>query len=319
MLESERRRGTECHKTQRHDTECRATACHATHTLPEVLESTFSLSVFAASILAGLLGSLTGLGGGVVVIPVLVLLFGVDLRYAIGASLIAVIATSSGSAAAYVREGFTNIRIAMLLEVATTIGALVGATLAAFTPVPTISIIFGLVLLYTALSSIRTPKPHPLDQQPDPLATRLKLNSTWPVKSPDGTTRFDPYYPRHIPAGFAIMFGAGVLSALVGIGSGVVKVFAMDRLMRLPFKVSTTTSNFMIGVTAAASAGVYFHRGQIDPRIAAPVAIGALCGSFIGARILPHANVRALRLIFASLVAVAGAQMLIKGFSGGHP
>lgn len=272
-------------------------------------------SLFVASILAGLLGSLTGLGGGVVIIPVLVLLFGVDMRYAIGASLVAVIATSSGSAAAYVREGFTNIRIAMLLEVATTTGALLGAILAAYTPVSTISIIFGIVLLYTALSSIRTPKPHPLDQQPDPLATRLKLNGTWPVKTPDGSTHLEPYFPRHVPAGFAIMFGAGMLSALVGIGSGIVKVFAMDRLMRLPFKVSTTTSNFMIGVTAAASAGVYFHRGQIDPRIAAPVAIGALCGSFLGAKILPHAKVRTLRIIFAIIVAIAGTQMLMKGIN----
>jgi uncharacterized membrane protein YfcA len=272
-------------------------------------------SLFIASILAGLLGSLTGLGGGVVIIPVLVLLFSVDMRYAIGASLVAVIATSSGSAAAYVREGFTNIRIAMLLEVATTTGALLGAILAAYTPVSTISIIFGLVLLYTALSSIRTPKPHPLDQQPDQLATRLRLNGTWPVKNSDGSTRLEPYFPRHIPAGFAIMLGAGMLSALVGIGSGIVKVFAMDRLMRLPFKVSTTTSNFMIGVTAAASAGVYFHRGQIDPRIAAPVAIGALCGSFLGAKILPHAKVKTLRVIFAIIVAIAGTQMLMKGLN----
>ena len=272
-------------------------------------------SLFAASILAGLLGSLTGLGGGVVIIPVLVLLFGIDMRYAIGASLIAVIATSSGSAAAYVREGFTNIRIAMLLEVATTTGALLGAILAAYTPISAISIIFGLVLLYTALSSLRTPKPHPLDQQPDPLATRLQLNGSWPVRNPDGSSHLETYFPRHIPAGFAIMFGAGVLSALVGIGSGIVKVFAMDRLMRLPFKVSTTTSNFMIGVTAAASAGVYFHRGQIDPRIATPVAIGALCGSFLGAKILPHAKVKTLRIIFACIVAIAGTQMLMKGLN----
>jgi hypothetical protein len=283
-----------------------------------MFEPVFSISVLLASILAGLLGSLTGLGGGVVVIPTLVFLFGVDLRYAIAASLVAVIATSSGSAAAYVREGFTNIRIAMLLEVATTVGAIVGAMLAAVTPVSTISIVFGFVLLYTAATSVRTPKPHPTDAQPDPIATRLNLNGAWPVKGADGRVALERYFPRHVPACFAIMFGAGVLSALVGIGSGIVKVFAMDRLMRLPFKVSTTTSNFMIGVTAAASAGVYFHRGQIDPRIAAPVAVGAICGSFLGAKILPHAKVRTLRLVFAAVVAVAGVQMLLKGFTGGH-
>ena len=275
--------------------------------------------VLAASVLAGLLGSLTGLGGGIIVIPVLVLLFGVDLRYAIGASLVAVIATSTGSAAAFVREGFTNLRIAMLLEVATTAGALCGAVLALYLPVAALSIIFSLVLLYTAYTTFRSRVSDHPDLSPDPLATRLGLNGHAPVRLPDGTASVKAYFPRRVPAGFAVMFGAGVLSALVGIGSGVVKVLAMDRLMQLPFKVSTTTSNFMIGVTAAAGAGVLLHRGQIDPRLAAPVAVGALAGSFIGARILPRANVRSLRLAFGALVAIAGAQMLVRGVQGVMP
>jgi uncharacterized membrane protein YfcA len=275
--------------------------------------------VLAASVVAGLLGSLTGLGGGVVVIPVLVLLFGVDLRYAIGASLVAVIATSTGSAAAFLREGFTNLRVAMLLEVATTAGALCGTILALSLPVPALSIIFSLVLLHTAFSTFRSRLPDHPDLPPDPLASRLGLNAHAPVRLPDGTTSTKAYFPRHIPAGFALMFAAGVLSALVGIGSGVVKVLAMDRLMRLPFKVSTTTSNFMIGVTAAAGAGVLLHRGQIDPRLAAPVAVGALVGSIIGARLLPGLDVRSLRLAFAALVALAGVHMLVRGLQGVMP
>lgn len=272
---------------------------------------TLTILLFFGSIGAGLLGSLTGLGGGVVIIPLLVLGFGVDLRYAIGASLVAVIATSSGAAAAYVREGFTNVRIAMLLEVATTVGALTGAWIAGWLPLAAISIIFGVVLLYTAISAARPPAPHALDTTPDPLATRLKLNGDYPM----GGGR-EAYFPRRVPGGFLVMFGAGALSALVGVGSGVIKVFAMDRLMRLPFKVSTTTSNFMIGVTAAASAGVYLHRGQISPGLVMPVALGALVGSFIGAKILPRVKTGTLRVVFALVVAVAGAQMIYKGATG---
>jgi len=276
----------------------------------------FTIILFGSSILAGLLGSLTGLGGGIIITPVLVLLFGVDVRYAVGASLVAVIATSSGSAAAYVREGFTNVRIAMLLEVATTLGAITGALLAAKTPPAAISVVFGVVLLYTAITSIK-PRPHSeLDAHADPLATRLKLNSTYPARDAAGMVRMEPYFPRRVPGGFVVMFLAGVLSALIGIGSGIVKVLAMDKLMRLPFKVSTTTSNFMIGVTAAASAGIYLHRGQIDPVLAVPVALGALLGSFAGAKLLPKAKTRTLRIVFAVVVVIAGTQMIYKGVTG---
>jgi uncharacterized membrane protein YfcA len=273
---------------------------------------TFTLLLLAGSVAAGLLGSLTGLGGGVVIVPLLVIAFGVDLRYAVGASLVAVIATSSGSAAAYLREGFTNTRIAMLLAIATTTGALAGAFVANYLPPRTIAIIFGLLLIWSALNAFNAPKPLPPDTLPDSLGDRLKLHSTYPMD--DGTT--GEYAVHHVPGGFVLMFLAGTLSALLGIGSGAVKVLAMDRMMRIPFKVSTTTSNYMIGITAAASAGVYLHRGQIAPTLATPVALGALVGSFLGARILPKAKVNWLRAIFAIAIGAAGLEMIYKGATG---
>jgi uncharacterized membrane protein YfcA len=271
----------------------------------------FTLLIFLASAIAGLLGALTGLGGGAIIVPLLVVAFGVDLRYAIGASLVAVIATSSGSAAAFVKEGFTNVRLAMVLEVATTVGALLGAFLAARTAPPTLSIMFGIVLLWTATNSLRPPKPKPIDTNPDSLGNRLRLSGTFPSK--DGP---QAYSVHHVPWGFAVMFGAGVLSAMLGLGSGVLKVFAMDRLMRVPFKVSTTTSNFMIGVTAAASAGVYLSRGQIEPGLAGPVALGTLAGSMIGARLLHRLKTKWLRFVFAGMVILAATQMIYKGVTG---
>src|SRR5262245_60429142 len=216
----------------------------------------FSALIWLGSLVAGLLGALTGLGGGALLVPFLTLAFKVDMRYAIGASLISVIATSSGAAAAYVKEGFTNMRVGMFLEVATTLGALLGAFLAARIPNSAIAIIFGLVLLHSAYLSSRT-RPERLDSdQPDPLATRLRMHGTYPA-----ARGLQAYYVHAVPGGFALMALAGTLSGLLGIGSGAVKVLAMDQVMRLPFKVSTTTSNFMIGVTAAASAGVYLNRG----------------------------------------------------------
>ena len=273
--------------------------------------STFTLLIFLSSAAAGLLGSLTGLGGGAIIVPLLVVVFGVDLHYAIGAALIAVIATSSGSAAAFVKEGFTNVRLAMVLEVATTVGALIGAWLAARTAPATLSIMLGTILLWTAWNSLRPVKPHPVDTNPDSLGNRLRLGSTFPTS--DGP---QAYSVHRVPWGFGLMFGAGVLSAMLGIGSGVIKVLAMDRLMRVPFKVSTTTSNFMIGVTAAASAGVYLSRGQINPGLAGPVALGALAGSFTGARLLSKIKSKWLRIIFAGMVLLAGAQMVYKGATG---
>jgi uncharacterized membrane protein YfcA len=274
---------------------------------------TFTVLIALGSFAAGFLGSLTGLGGGVVIVPLLVLVFHVDLRYAIGASLVSVIATSSGAAAAYVKEGYSNIRIGMLLEIATTIGALSGAFLAMLVSPNVVAVIFGVVLLASAYLSSR---PHPEQEgagQPDPLAVRLRLDGTYPT--PEGLR---PYHVRRVPLGFGLMYVAGVLSGLLGIGSGALKVLAMDQAMRLPFKVSTTTSNFMIGVTAAASAGVYLARGYVDPGLVLPVMLGVLAGSMLGAALLPHLGVRLLRWVFAVVIAVLAVQMIWKGVSGGR-
>ena len=272
---------------------------------------TLALFVAGGSFCAGLLGALTGLGGGIVVVPMLTLLFHVDLRYAVGASLVSVIATSSGAAAAYVREGFTNVRVGILLEVGTTVGALIGAAIAGFTPTSALAVLFGIVLLYTAVRSLRPRVEHTLLTTPDAWSSRLRLDSDYPT--PNGR---QPYSVHHIPTGFGIMFGAGVLSALLGIGSGILKVLAMDQVMGLPFKVSTTTSNFMIGVTAAASAGVYLRRGYIDPAIAFPVMLGVLGGALLGARILTRANPQWLRKVFTGIVVVMAVEMLYKGITG---
>jgi uncharacterized membrane protein YfcA len=270
----------------------------------------FSSWIFLSSILAGLLGSLTGLGGGVVVVPVLTLLFHVDIRYAIGASLVSVIATSSGAAAAYVREGFSNVRIGMFLEIATTLGALLGAYLTAIVSTHAIGIVFGVVLLYSAYASLTT-HPDAARHEPNQLALKLRLQGSYPA--PDGA---QSYVAHNVPAGFSLMFLAGTLSGLLGIGSGAVKVLAMDRAMRLPFKVSTTTSNFMIGVTAAASAGIYLSRGYITPGLAMPVMLGVLIGSLIGSRILVKAKVRTLRLIFATVIVLLGIEMIYNSVTG---
>jgi len=272
----------------------------------------FTAVVWVVSALAGFLGALTGLGGGVVVTPALTLLLGVDIRYAIGASLISVIATSSGAAAAYVREGYSNIRIGMLLEVATTLGAVMGAALATQIPTSVLAIIFGVILMYSAYASSRPRRPADIAHEPDPLAERLKLNGSFP--SADGGVRH--YFVRRVKTGFGLMFGAGTIGGLLGIGSGAFKVIAMDQAMKIPFKVSTTTSNFMIGVTAAASAGVYLSRGYVDPALAMPVMLGVLAGSWIGSRRLAAADPKALRVLFAIVVGAMAVQMIYSGLKG---
>jgi uncharacterized protein len=272
----------------------------------------FSGIIFLSSVLAGLLGSLTGLGGGVVVVPVLTLLFHVDIHYAIGASLVSVIATSSGAAAAYVREGYSNIRIGMFLEIATTLGALLGAYLTAKVSTHAIGIIFGIVLLYSAYASFNKKPAHINSAKRSLLAERLQLKGSLP--NAEGGK--EDYEAQRVPAGFGLMFSAGTLSGLLGIGSGAVKVLAMDQAMGLPFKVSTTTSNFMIGVTAAASAGIYLSRGYIVPGLAMPVMLGVLGGSLMGAKILVRAEVKTLRLIFALVIVALGIEMIVNSITG---
>ena len=271
----------------------------------------FTLLVWLGSAIAGFLGALTGLGGGVVIVPLLTLVFGVDIRYAIGASLVSVIATSSGAAAAYVREGYTNIRIGMFLEIATTLGALVGAFLAARVSTGVIGIVFGLMLIYSAYVSARPQPEITPAEKPDAWGEKLRMNGSYPSLKGE-----QPYQVYRVPAGFGLMFGAGTLSGLLGIGSGAMKVLAMDQIMKIPFKVSTTTSNFMIGVTAAASAGVYLKRGFIEPGLAMPVMLGVLAGSMLGAKILVRTRTKVLRVIFALVIVAMGIEMIFNALTG---
>jgi uncharacterized membrane protein YfcA len=272
----------------------------------------FTLIILIGAYVAGLLGSLTGLGGGVVIIPLLTLLLGVDIHYAIGASLVSVIATSSGSAAAYVKEGITNIRLGMFLEIATTLGALAGAMLAIYIPTHYIAILFGVILIFSAIMSLRK-KAEKIVLEPSYLAEKLKLKGSYP----DGDGHMVQYGVTHVGGGFFMMLFAGVISGLLGIGSGALKVIAMDTIMKIPFKVSTTTSNFMIGVTAAASAVVYLQRGYIEPGISMPVVIGVLLGALTGSKILVHTKSSGwLRWVFAVVVTFLAGQMIYNGFTG---
>lgn len=271
----------------------------------------FTIIVLFGAFLAGLLGSLTGLGGGVIIIPLLTLVLGVDIHYAIGASIISVIATSSGSAAAYVKEGITNIRIGMFLEIATTISAIVGAVITVFINPGYIAVIFGIILLFSAIMMVRKKVDRSDNNTSGKLAGFLKLNGTYPTE--DGIKK---YAVHNVIGGFLMMFIAGIISGLLGIGSGALKVIAMDNIMRIPFKVSTTTSNFMMGVTAAASAIVYLHRGQIDPGIAMPVTVGVLLGATIGSKILVKTKTDKLKIVFAIVVTFLALQMIYNGLAG---
>jgi uncharacterized membrane protein YfcA len=269
-----------------------------------------TLIILVGAYFAGLIGSLTGLGGGVVIIPLLTLLLHVNIHYAIGASLVSVIATSSGSAAAYVKEGITNIRLGMFLEIATTIGAMAGAMLALHIQTSFIAVIFGIILIFSALMSLKEKKEQ-INQQKSEWAEKLKLNSSYPVNDEPVA-----YGVQKVGGGFLMMLFAGVISGLLGIGSGALKVVAMDGIMRIPFKVSTTTSNFMIGVTAAASAVVYLQRGYIDPGLSMPVVIGVLLGALTGSKILVHTqSSQWIRWVFAIIVTFLAAQMIYNGIN----
>jgi uncharacterized protein len=274
----------------------------------------FVILVAAMSFVAGMLGSLLGLGGGMIVVPALTLLLGIDIRLAIGASIISVIATSSGAAAAYVRDRLANLRVAMFLELGTTSGAITGAWVAGALHPRWLFVLFGTILGYSAVAMLRprVPKPH-LPHGDTRLAHRLRLHSSY---FDDARGQEVVYEPTRPLLGLALMYVAGIVSGLLGIGSGALKVPAMDLAMELPIKVSTATSNFMIGVTAAASAGLYFARGQIDPFVAAPVAIGVLLGAFTGSKLLSRVSSRALRVTFVVVLVLVSLQMLVKGIRG---
>lgn len=269
------------------------------------------VEIFVLSMVAGVFGALLGLGGGIIIVPALTLVVGLPIRYAIGASIVSVIATSSGAAAAYVRGGLANLRIAIGLEVATTIGAVSGAFIAGHVPVRILYIIFGLLLAYSTVALLgRVRIELPGDVPFDPLASRLGFHGDY---HDHVLQRRIAYTATAVVPGSLMMYAAGLMSGLLGIGSGLFKVLALDVIMRLPMKVSTATSNFMIGVTAAASAGVYFTRGDIDPLVAAPVALGVLTGAWAGTHVMQRLRNTTLRKLFVPVLAVIAVEMIVRG------
>jgi hypothetical protein len=272
----------------------------------------FSALLLLVSYAAGLLGALTGLGGGIILTPILVLFFHVNIYYAMGASLVSVLATSSGTAAAYLKEGYTNLRIGMFLEVASVAGVFLGVYLIKILPVSMIAMVFGGVLLLSSVLSLMK-KEETSSQPPHRLAILLHLNGEYPTE----TGGYQKYSVQQVPAAFGLFAIAGALSGLLGIGSGAIKVLAMDQAMRLPYKVSTTTSNFIMGITAAVGAGVYFSRGYICPPIVFPVALGVVFGALTGTKILIHTHHKILRVIFSVFVFLLAVQMIYKGVVGG--
>jgi uncharacterized membrane protein YfcA len=271
----------------------------------------FFALIFFASVGAGLIGSLIGLGGGIFIVPLLTLGLGMGIHEAAGASIVSVIATSSGAAAAYVRDRMANLRVGFFLEIATTVGAISGAFLAVIAPVGVLYAVFGVVLLISAVPLIiKIGEELPQGVKNDRLANALALAGSYP----DAQLRHEvSYQVTRTPVGFSMMYVAGLISGLLGIGSGVFKVLAMDTAMRLPMKVSTTTSNFMIGVTAAASAGIYFERGYINPMVSAPVALGVLAGALLGAKTIARLSNATLRKVFIPFLVLIAAEMLIRG------
>ena len=276
----------------------------------------------------GVVGALTGLGGGIILVPMLVLIFHIHIRYAAGASLIAVIATSSGAAAAFLSEGYTNLRVGMFLQLTSiaggiagafmlalvpvpvlmTVFGIAGAFMLALVPVPVLMTVFGLVLLYSGYLSSRRKEEAEEGRPSDPLAVRLHMEGSYPAAG-----GWESYKVFRVVPSFLLMGVAGIISGLLGIGAGAVNVLAMDQVMRLPYKVSTSTSNFMIGITAAASAGIYLHHGYIDPVLAMPVMLGVFGGAVVGARLLMFLRAKPLRIFFSVVVLIMAVEMIYKG------
>lgn len=273
-----------------------------------------AITMIVLGIIAGIAGAILGLGGGIIVTPILTLMFGLDIKYAIGASIIVVIATSSGSTIAYLKDEVLNLRVAMFLEIATTVGAIAGALLTGILSPKYLYVLFGLLLVFSAYNMVKKllNKNSKTSQiKNDQLATKLKLNGSYYDKS--SKKQLD-YNVQNVPGGFIVMFGAGLASGLLGIGSGAFKVIAMDTFMKMPLKPSSATSNLMMGVTAAASATVYFFNGSILPYIAVPLALGILLGSVIGSRIMQILPAKWIRAIFVPVLFYIGINMLLQGF-----
>nr|MCI1924065.1 sulfite exporter TauE/SafE family protein [Ligilactobacillus acidipiscis] len=272
------------------------------------------LILAGVGLFAGIFGAIFGIGGGMIVTPIMTIALGLDIKYAIGASVISVIATSSGASIAYLKDDMLNLRVAMFLEIATTVGAILGAILTGVLPAKVLYVLFGMLLIFSSwnmLHKIRASKEEVENTTPDELSEKLELNSTYYDQA---NRKQVDYKVSNVPGGFTMMFGAGLASGLLGVGSGAFKVIAMDTIMKMPLKPSSATSNLMMGVTAAASATVYFFNGSIKPEIAAPLAIGILVGATIGSRIMQHLQAKLLRKIFIPVLFLIGLQMFLKGF-----
>jgi len=268
----------------------------------------YNLILLGISVFAGFLGSLLGLGGGIIVVPALTLIFGIDIRYAVAASLISIIATSSGAAASFLKDHLTNLRLAVLLEIGTVTGAITGFVISSYIKADILFLLFGGFLFFSAIMMFRK-KGDSHSEVDHPWSEKLKLAGNFPNEKGEITA----YKVANVPFGLFSMYFAGVLSALLGIGSGIFKVMAMDGAMKLPMKVSSATSNFMIGVTATASAGAYFLKGDVRPEIASPVALGIIIGSWIGARAMTKMPASQIRKIFVVILVIVSIQMIMKG------
>jgi uncharacterized protein len=267
--------------------------------------------LFALAVGAGFVGALSGLGGGVFIVPALVILAHVPMYVAIGASLISVVATSAGASVAFVRDGWTNLHVAMVLECATVTGAVIGAYMAGLVPTWVLELLFAAIMLQSAYFSLRKQDDEILAKG-SPIAERLSLGGE--VPDHDGPPIH--YGVTNLAGGAGLMVVAGLMSGLLGIGSGALKVMAMDYIMHIPLKVSSATSNFMIGVTAGAGALVFLARGDVSTVIATPVAIGVTLGALTGSRILPHANVKWLRMGFVIILILIAIEMGWRALSG---
>jgi len=274
--------------------------------------ATTTLIVLVLSVLAGILGSMMGLGGGIIIVPVLTLLFGFDFRTAVAASTVSIIATSTGAAVAYLQDRLTNTRVAMWLEMGTATGAMAGALLAGLLDARFLFFLFAALLSYSAYSMYRVRKSElPEGVQPDAVSRRLQLAGAYYDQVLDRTVT---YNVTRSWAGLFLMFFSGAAAGLLGIGAGAFKVLAMDQVMKMPIKASTATSNFMIGVTAAASSVVYFVRGDVRPAVAGPVALGVLGGALIGTRIMVRLKGTTIRKLFIPVLLIIAVQMLWKGW-----
>jgi uncharacterized membrane protein YfcA len=271
----------------------------------------YEILLMLVAVGAGFLGAILGLGGGIIVIPFLTLVFHVDIHYAIAASLVSIVATSSGAAASYLRDHLTNLRIGVFLEIGTVTGAIAGYLMANFVRSSSLFLVFGCFLLFSALMMLRQRSEH-LAVKDHPWSKKLNFADSFPNEHGVSIA----YKVARVPLGLSFMFLAGFLSALLGIGSGILKVLAMDSAMKLPLKVSSATSNFMIGVTATASAGAYFLRGDVRPEIAAPIALGIIVGSWFGARAMVKMPTRRIRQVFVVILSLISVQMIIRGLQG---